>query len=445
MPIESPNRRDFLKSAPLLTATLLSLNAFAQKETTSLTKAKKQIVLRSSWQTVNIGDIGHTPGVLHLLEKHLPEVGVRLWATDVGNGVREMLARRFPKLEIFTKNDKEAIARAMQECDFLLHGSGPSLVARGDVKRWKEQTEKPYGVYGITFPGVYSDDPKEVVAADPLDVELLDAATFAFFRDSVSLELAQQNGIRKPMMAFCPDGAFAVDLKDDQAAEAFMKEHGLEGGKFMCVLPRNRLTPWWEIPSKNHPLNEKKNARNELMREHDNVPLREAIIAVVRQTPMKILICPEDETQVKLGKQILLDKLHEDVKKRVVWRERYWLTDEAVSTYVRSAGVFGLEMHSPIMALGNGIPAIVGRFAEQTSKGFMWRDIGLDDWLFDFDDEADIARYVPAVLAMAKDPKAARQYAAKGEEFVEQRQRGTMAILGNKLGRKQVDLLDLLQ
>ena len=27
------------------------------------------------------------------------------------------------------------------------------------------------------------------------------------------------------------------------------------------------------------------------------------------------------------------------------------------------------------------VPAIVGRFAEQTSKGFMWRDIGLGEWL----------------------------------------------------------------
>ncbi len=120
-----------------------------------------------------------------------------------------------------------------------------------------------------------------------------------------------------------------------------------------------------------------------------------------------------------------------------MWRDHYWLTDEAVSTYVRSAGIFGLEMHSPIMALGNGIPAIVGRFAEQTSKGFMWRDIGLGDWLFDFDDEADIARYVPAVLAMAKDPEAARQYAAKARKFVEQRQRETMGILGERLENKK--------
>ncbi|WP_373511861.1 polysaccharide pyruvyl transferase family protein [Persicitalea sp.] len=415
----------------LLATSLLGQNSFAKRPGGS--KSKKELVLRSSWQTVNIGDIGHTPGVLHLLEKHLPEVRVRLWATDVGNGVREMLSGRFPEIEIFTNSDKEAVARAMIECDFLLHGSGPSLVARGDVKRWKEETGKPYGVYGITFPGVYSDDPKEVIEANPLDVQLLNAAAFAFFRDSVSLDLAKKLGVNNPVMEFCPDGAFAVDLRDDASAAAFMNEHGLEEDKFMCVIPRNRLTPWWEVPSKNRALDEKKNARNELMREHDNAPLREAIIAVVRQTPMKVLICPEDETQVKLGKQILLDKLPEDVKEKVVWRDRYWLTDEAVSTYVRSAGIFGLEMHSPIMCLGNGIPAIVGRFAEQTSKGLMWRDIGLDDWLFDFDDEADIARYVSAVLAMAHNPAAARKKAAKGKKFVEKRQKETMGILEKKL------------
>ena len=46
------------------------------------------------------------------------------------------------------------------------------------------------------------------------------------------------------------------------------------------------------------------------------------------------------------------------VKKKVVWRDRYWLTDEALSTYVRGAGLFGNEMHSPIMCIGNGVPAL---------------------------------------------------------------------------------------
>src|SRR5688572_17588050 len=61
---------------------------------------RPRLVLRSSWQTVNIGDIGHTPGVLALFERHLPEVDVTLWPMDVGNGVEEMLRRRFPKLRI---------------------------------------------------------------------------------------------------------------------------------------------------------------------------------------------------------------------------------------------------------------------------------------------------------------------------------------------------------
>jgi hypothetical protein len=84
----------------------------------------------------------------------------------------------------------------------------------------------------------------------------------------------------------------------------------------------------------------------------------------------------------------------------VVWRENFWLTDEALSVYRHSAGLFGLEMHSPIMCIGNGIPAIVCRVEEQTSKGIMWRDIGLSEWLFDFDREEDLTRLVPAVLSL---------------------------------------------
>jgi hypothetical protein len=30
----------------------------------------------------------------------------------------------------------------------------------------------------------------------------------------------------------------------------------------------------------------------------------------------------------------------------------------------------------------------------------MWRDIGLSEWLFDFDREEDLTRLVPAVLSL---------------------------------------------
>jgi hypothetical protein len=104
-----------------------------------------------------------------------------------------------------------------------------------------------------------------------------------------------------------------------------------------------------------------------------------------------------------VGKELLIDTLPDDVKPKVVWRPNYWLTGEALSTYVRSAGLFGNEMHSPIMCIGNGIPAIVCRWAEQTSKGLMWRDIGLGDWLFDLDKDDELARVADAVLAMYHD------------------------------------------
>jgi len=405
----SITRRQFLHAA-LFSAIGLSVYAAAKKP--------PRILLRSSWQVVNIGDIAHTPGVLALLEKHLPEVEVRLWPTSVDNGVEEMLRARFPNLVII--KGAESLKSAFDECDFLLHGSGPSLVAEKDVIRWSRDTGKPYGVYGITLSAQGS-------------IPVLNAAKFVFFRDSVSLEFARKNGCTCPVMAFGPDGAFAADLANDANAEAFLKQHALADGKYLCCIARLRYTPYWSIPNKHTAVDETKRARNEAMKEHDCQPLREAIIAVVRQTDLKVLLCPEDETQMAVNKEMLCDQLPENVKGKVVWRESYWLTDEALSTYRRSAGLFGHEMHSPIMCIGNGLPAIVCRWAEQTSKGIMWRDLGLNDWLFDFDDEADVKRLVPAVLALAKDPVAARAKAAAARAVVGRRQRETMAELKRSL------------
>jgi len=386
----------------------------------------RRLLLRSSWQTVNIGDIAHTPGVLALLEKHLPEVEVRLWPSKIDNGVEEMLTRRFPKLKIV--KGSEDLKKAFEECDFLLHGSGPSLVAEKDVMKWSAATGKPYGVYGITITSAANSFPQTI--------QVLSGARFVFFRDSVSLALAEKSGCTCPIMEFGPDGAFATDLRDDEKANAFLKSNGLEEGKFLCCIPRLRNTPYWLIPSKKAAFDEKKHARNEAMKEHDHLALRQSIIEVVRQTEMKVLICPEDRTQMAVGKELLYDRLPDDVKSKVVWRPDYWLSGEALSTYVRSAGLFGNEMHSPIMCIGNGIPAIVCRWSEQTSKGIMWRDIGLGDWLFDLDQESEIKGILPAVLAIAKDPAAARIYAAKGLEIVHQRQSETMAILRREMARK---------
>ena len=64
-------RRHFLSQ----TSAALGLSSLSA-EVSAVGKRAPRIVLRSSWQTVNIGDIGHTPGVLALLEKHIPEAEI---------------------------------------------------------------------------------------------------------------------------------------------------------------------------------------------------------------------------------------------------------------------------------------------------------------------------------------------------------------------------------
>ncbi|WDI42905.1 polysaccharide pyruvyl transferase family protein [Bremerella sp. P1] len=391
-----------------------------------------RILLRSSWQTVNIGDIAHTPGVLRILKQHLPEAEVTLWPSSVDNGVDELLVREFPGLKIAKKGSKE-LDQAFQECDFLLHGSGASIVAQNDLIHWHEKTGKPYGIYGITFPRKKSSSTSaQSEEAMRKSVEVLNKASFVYFRDSKSLELAKSLGAKSPVMEFGPDGAFACDLRDPDLAKAFLAQHDLEEGKFLCCIPRLRYTPYWTI-KEGRAFDAKKHARNEEMKEHDHAPLREAIIEVVKNTDLKVLVCPEDRTQMKVGKEMIVDKLPADVLKRVVWRPDYWLTGEAVSVYVRSAGLFGNEMHSPIMCIGHGVPAVVCRFDEQTTKGFMWEDIGLGEWLFDHDSADEQQRIASTVLDIAQNPEAAKAKAAQAKAFVEKRQLATMKTLRSVL------------
>ncbi len=398
-------------------------------------RRRPRILLRSSWQVVNIGDVAHTPGVLALIEKHLPDAEVRLWASaDLSDEVAAMEHRRFPSLKIVKgkindtgKASNDELADAVEWCDFLLHGSGPSFVAYNDVKAFVQHIKKPFGVYGITYSG-----------ADEEQRALLSQADFLFFRDSVSLAKAKAEGISCVVMEFGPDGAFAVDLRNDPAAEAFLSANALETGKFVCCIPRLRNTPYWLI--RNKPMTDvdrAKHARNEEMQERDHQPLRDAIDLVLKETSYKVLLCPEDKSQMEVGRRLLLEKASETNRSRLVWRKDFWLTDEALSTYTRSAGLFGLEMHSPIMCIGNGIPALVGRFAEQTSKGMMWKDIGLGDWLFDLDVPGEGEKIGPTLLGILQAPDAARERVLAAQKVVQQRQAETMQVLGSRLAASQ--------
>ncbi|MGC1273771.1 MAG: polysaccharide pyruvyl transferase family protein [Planctomycetaceae bacterium] len=408
------NRRTFLGST-FAAALASALSAAAAPG------RKPRILLRNAWQSMNIGDVAHWVGLFELMKRHEIDADVCFWASNLENGADALLAKYFPHVKVL--NGSKQIDAAFDDCDFLLHGSSSGFAAWKHAAQWHDKTGKPFGVFGIS-----------ITSTEPIIFETLGKAEFAFFRETVSLQTAKEHGCTCPIMEYGPDTAFGVvKTRNDEAATAFLKEHGLEEGRFLCCIPRYRWTPAWTV-YKHREFDAAKHARNEEMKDHDHAPHREAIAAIVRETGMKVLVTHEDQTQIPLGKEMLVDPLPDDVKKHVVYRDRFRQLDEALAVYVRSAGLFGNEMHSPIMCVANGIPAVVCRFDEQTNKGFMWRDVGLDDWLFNLDKPEDVAKIAPTVLEIAENPEAAKTKAAAAREVVLKRQERMLGVLEEALG-----------
>ncbi len=385
------NRRTFLTTTMAAAGTTLVLRAQE--------KPPARILLRSSWQTVNIGDIAHTPGMLALLEKYRPQAEVTLWPSSVDRGVEEILRTRFPKLKIAkSKVEREA---ALADCDFFLHGSGPSLVGLKELIL-AQKAGKPYGIGGVTLTDTEIKDQREVLAG----------AKFVFLRDTDSLRAVQASGITGPKTGFGPDATFAIDLRDDNAAAALLKQHHLEPGKFLCAIPRLRYTPYWEIHLERTKPNPERIRINEEFAEKDHAKLRDGITAWVRETKLRVLLTPEMTYAVPLLKTLLFDKLPDDVKPHVSFMDRYWVTPEACSVYAQSAAIVSMEQHSPIMAIASGVPAVLVRQPTDTRKGRMWYDLKMNDWVFEVD-ETSSAQIAERLVQIGRDLPAARESAAR--------------------------------
>ena len=117
-----------------------------------------RILLRSSWQSVNIGDVGHTPGALDLIGRYFPEAQVTLWPGRLGNGSLDLLTGNYPKLKIVEGGlDKQnepnsaALAKAWEEADLYLSGSGSGFPASAHAVAFQKATGKPVGVFGVSI------------------------------------------------------------------------------------------------------------------------------------------------------------------------------------------------------------------------------------------------------------------------------------------------------
>ncbi len=401
------DRRQFLTSAIAAAASPLLAGA---------ARATRQVLLRSSWQTVNIGDIAHTPGMLALLEKHRPQDSVTLWPNGLNAEVEKLLTTRFPKLAI--AHSKEKQDAALKACDFFLHGSGPGLVGAAEAELARREG-KPYGFAGITLSDNELKNHRQLLAR----------AKFVFTRDTDSLKAFQQAGIKGPKAAFGPDATFALDLRDDEAADKLLREHELEPGQFLCAVPRLRWTPYWEIRPDRRKPNPERIAVNNEFAERDHAKMREAIVAWVTRFKRKVFLVPEMTYEVSRLRPLLYDPLPQEVKRSVAVLDRYWLTAEAASVYARAAAVLSFEMHSPIIAVAAGTPAVLLRQPTDTRKGQMWRDVGLDQWIFEIDD-TNGQQIAERILEIGSDLPAARNTAAKARKFAAERMAAMVAEIG---------------
>ena len=374
------NRRDFIYQTNLLSAGifLAPLTSFVNHKT------NPTILLVSGWQDVNIGDIAHTPGLLHILETFIPQATIILWKRSRGEEVKKLLNKNFPKVTIIyggVNQEKDVenpeIMEAFKKADLMIHGSGPSLVGGDNLASWIKHTNKPFGVFGTTLenPSKYHQD-------------ILQKASFIYTRETKSIEHLKKAGISGEHIQFAPDATFFMNIRDDKKGFAFLEANGLTDKKFICVVPRLRYTPYHQFnPNKNGWSAEKikqVEETNEKYKEIDHAKLREAMIAWVRETGNKVLICPEMTYEVDIMDDLLIHPLPEDVKPFIVKRG-YWLPDEAASIYSKAHTILSFECHSPIIAAANGTPCFYLRQPEDTIKGQMYYDLGFNDWVFEMD------------------------------------------------------------
>ncbi|MCX6954999.1 MAG: polysaccharide pyruvyl transferase family protein, partial [Verrucomicrobia bacterium] len=405
------NRRHFLASTA---AAGVAATALRSPLLAAAAKSGRppRILLRSSWQSVNIGDIGHTPGALRLIEKYFPEAEMTVWHGPLGHGSDEFLRKGFPRLKFVSgavgtngRPSNPALAAAWEENDFLLHGSGSGFGARAQLAAWHRATNKPFGIFGV------SDDPVSgfgegrepeggslaalraaaaQLPATRVDAEtrwIIERSSFMFTRETLTRDFWQAQGVRAPILEFGPDSQLGMSDRDDARGMPYLKAKGLVAGRYICVVPRLRYTPYYKMGrSARVALDEQKDAINARWAERDHAKLRDLIVRYVRATGNKVLACPEVIYQIDVAKELLVDPLPPDVKKNVVWRDTFWLPDEAASVYAQAEALVCMDCHSPLIAYHHGTPAFYVRNATDTWKGQMYADIGVSDWLFEADE-----------------------------------------------------------
>ena len=149
----------------------------------------------------------------------------------------------------------------------------------------------------------------------------------------------------------------------------------------------------------------------------------------VRATGFPVLVAPEAEKEIAAATKFLRPRLPADILDRDVFRNTWWNADEALSTFTRARVAFGVEPHTLIMAMTGGVPILHARPLRHGRKGWMFRDLGLGDNLFDIDTTP--AGPIAARLLHLHEDHAAARTAASRE--VRRRQHHTLDVIEKAL------------
>jgi len=393
----------------------------------AMLQKRPRILLRTGWQTRNIGDVCFTPAMLGALRRFVPEADVTCWVKNANDDVRTMIRRDFPDFrEVGGEIGDEPVKRAFEETDLFLYNSG-MVINYGFVYQqatsWDavissllplfraKELGKPYGIYAQTFDAFAEPSPMVVR-------RILSEASFVYTRDTISLEVLRGAGVKPPAMDFAPDIALQFRQRDDARAKAYLQSVGLESGKFLMSIAHYAVLTRPSVKDRGA--------------EHC-ARMRAVIERWVRETGLPVLLAPEDDREMAVNREALLDPLPPAIRAKVKLREQFWLPDEALSVALQSRTMFNMEPHLNLMALANGLPCLHCYDYAFGKKAQMFSDFDLARWAFDLN-KATPTEMGDALLAVHKDYDGAQRYREQGMQQVETKTAAAFGVLRKTLG-----------
>lgn len=408
------------------------------------------ILIHSGWNRYNVGDVAHTPGLLRLVQTHIPEAHVQVWMKSYPEWLADYLGSRFPDVETFHGRlggghgpIDPVVEQAFDQADLFLYNSGPvfnhghELMPGGPVrtKGWRgfdwnatmapaailyyaRSRDVPFGLFGQSF--IHIAPPADLILPD-----ILSQAAFVSTRETESLQYVRELGVQSADMGFTPDAAWAFDLRDDDEVVPWLDDLGLEQDGFLAMTTR--------YP----PIG----VDDELDRGYQLHLFHQVIEDWTEATGLPVLLIPEMASSIQLNRELIYEPLPARLRDRVIiddrlWtpEESFWTPDQSLSVLARARCYLNVDHHGVLQGMGGaGTPCVHPRQPQAGRKAQVLNDVGLSEWLFDmYTDEP--AAVSAALLKIHDDLPAAREKVQRVVGQVQQLHAERMLAIRRLLG-----------